>query len=422
MTKIIHKDIQETLYKSIHPSGLTVIVLPKKNFHKTYVTLSTPFGADHTQIKHNEDILDIPLGTAHFLEHKLFDNNGDEISVEFSKNNASVNAYTQNNQTTYLFNCSNHLHKNIHLLLDMVFNPTFTEEGIKKEQTIIDEEIEMYQDEPYTIMYEKLIDQMYFNHPIKNKILGTKDSIREITKEKLERIHQTAYNPKHMILFIVGKVDVDETLTFVNNEVIRPSLKGYSLVDTPIVEPLEVVSNQPITVQHDVYIPHVSVGLKLNPDLFNYSNLKQELVFSILMELLIGKSSDTYQAMVQGHLINDSFDVDVTLLPDASNIIFTCNIQKPDAFREAMNQLVTGDVLKTINNSDFIRVQNQILGGFIYALNSLEYIANQYTKYHFNGDDLFNILTIMRTITIKDIEQAYDGLKKGTLSYVTVIK
>lgn len=422
MKPFIHQDIDEQSIQWQHASGLHVVVVPKKNYHKTYVTLSTPFGANHTEMTNGVETRPIPSGSAHFLEHTLFDRQGIELSKAFAHENASVNAYTQNDQTTFLFSCSNHLQNHLERLIDMVFHPVFTEEGIEKERHIIDEEIEMYEDNPYTVLYEGILDQMYFVHPIKHKILGTKDSLRQIDKGVLEGIHKAAYNPKNMILFIVGKVDIKAIKDLLDSLTIQRQTPDFNLLEPRVEEPLDVVDEGLNVVYKDVLIPHNCLGIKLPTSPTSSAFLKAELTYAILFEMVLGKSSDVYQKLIQTRAINDSFDLDITLETGVANVLIGCNLEDPSRFFSAMNDLFDNFESLPLDEGIFKRVKHQILGGFIHALNSLEYIANQYTKYYFQKDNLFDILAIMKTITLEDVKRVQGIISSGKHAKMSVQK
>ncbi|MEC9484298.1 MAG: pitrilysin family protein [Candidatus Izemoplasma sp.] len=423
MKTTTYKALQETTYTYQHHSGLSIVVIPKPNFHKTYVTLTTPFGANTTTLHKTDTSIEIPLGTAHFLEHKLFDRDGEELSTKFAKHHASVNAYTQNNQTTYLFSCSEDLKTNLHTLIDLVYEPTFTEKGVSKEISVIAEEIDMYQDDPNAVMYETLMDNMYHNHPIKHRVLGTKESITQITPELLNTVHKQYYHPKEMVMVIAGNVNLETIEDTLHNLIIPYQEKNTTLQETPIQEPTDVVDDTLTLLQKDVFVPHSALGAKLDPSqLSDHHVMKQELIFAMLLELIIGKSTDRYQAWIEKGYINDSFDVDITIEQDTANVLFSCNTPQAEAFLTALDTYLQELDTLTFNETDFLRVKKQILGGFIHALNSIEYIANQFTKYHFLKDDLFNILDYSKTITLDDINHAKAILKDAQTAKILIKK
>ena len=175
MNKYNYTRINEELYHEVLDNGLNVYLLPKKGFSKSYATFSTNLGSIFTTIKNkDEDIINLPNGIAHFLEHKLFEQDNEDISSLFAKNQARVNAFTQNNRTTYLFSCTDNLKVNLDLLLKFVQSPSFTEEGVNKEKGIIEQEIKMYDDDPNTVAFMTLLKNIFVHLSTNIAIYETK--------------------------------------------------------------------------------------------------------------------------------------------------------------------------------------------------------------------------------------------------------
>ena len=415
MNKINYKALEETLYYDKLNNGLDVYLLPKAGYNKTYATITTPLGSNVTKYSTNGTVKEIPLGVAHFLEHKLFDIDGQDISEEFSLHDARVNAFTTNTRTTYLFSCTKNLNKNLDTLLNFVLNPTFTEEGIKKELGIITQEIKMYEDDPNTIIYMNLLKNMYKNHPVRNDILGTEESIKTITKEILTDVHSTFYNPKNMILFITGNIDVDETISFLKGK----NLSKISPVDLKIIndynEPNNIINPDGKT-NKNILQPNCLLGIKQKPmNLTDTSVIKQELTYSILFDLMIGKSTENYHNLITKGLINDSFGTDITFDQSYSYFLVGSNSDHPEELYKNLRGIIKDSLNSKVDEVSFKRIKKQIIGGFINALNSLEYIANQFTKYHYLNGSLFDILDIAKEITINDIEKAKETLSDDNL-------
>ena len=404
MKKINFPSIDETLYHKVLDNGLEVYLLPKENFTKTYVTLSTPLGSnvEHYTVDGIEKT--IPHGIAHFLEHKLFEKEGKDISETFALHHAQVNAYTMNKRTTYLFSCTDELETNIETLFDLVFNPSFNEEGIKKEIGIIEQEIKMYQDDPNTKIYMGLIKNMFSNHPIRNEILGSVESLSTITVDMLEDVHSAFYNPSNMILFVTGNIDLDSVITVIEQN--SPDIKKRDISIDIQEESLEVIKPHE-TDQHDILIPNVLLGIKQSGTDFSKEEiLKKELTYSILFDLLLGKSTKVYQSLLEKELVNDTFGLDITFEESYGYFLFGGNTTKPDEFYQEMKKILLNADSFEVDLEHYNRTKKLILGGFITALNSLEYIANQFTKFHFQGASLFDILDAARSITVEDILEA----------------
>lgn len=402
MNKLEHKSVDETIYHQVLANGLTVYLLPKAGFSKSYVTFSTNLGSLQESIIKDGETLILPQGIAHFLEHKLFEQDGKDVSTSFSLNQASVNAYTQNNRTTYLFSCTDHLHKNIGQLLHFVQNPNFTEEGIKKEVQIITQEINMYKDDPNTALYQGVIENMYKDHPIRNEILGTVESISTITKDILEKTHSTFYHPSNMVLFVTGNFIPEETMSFIEaNQVAFNPVKEYEETSVPLSCQISHVKEK--TIEQEVKVPNFVLGVKLAPCTDQTQLLKTELSFSVLMDLIFGRSTDNFKQLLSNNLINDSFGTDITLSDSYSFFLIGSESNNPIELEKELRRILSNMKDLEITDELFLKTKKQTIGGFIQALNSLEYIANNFVKYYYSGTSLFDILQISKSITKEDI-------------------
>ncbi len=423
MNKHEFTKINEVLYHEQLDNGLNVFLLPKEGFHKSYVTFSTKLGSIMTKILDKEEnIIDLPMGIAHFLEHKLFEQDGKDISGSFAKNQANVNAFTQNNRTTYLFSCTDKLEENIELLLNFVQNPLFTIEGIEKEKGIIASEIKMYEDDPNTVAYMSLIRNMFSKHPIRNDILGTTKTISKIDKSILERTHKTYYNPKNMVLFVTGNFKVDEILDYIKNNQKNVNFYCDSKSYENITVENETVYKEKEEVNLEVNVPNFLLGVKQGPTDYDLENIiKKELCFSILLDLTIGKSTRNYKNLLRKELINDSFGLDITLEKTYGFFLIGSETYKPKELDIELKKILLNLKDEKLKEEDFLRTRKQIVGGFIHALNSIEYIANQFTKYYYLGASLFDILEIADSITMEDIENTKNAFtNKKAYSTFTV--
>ena len=217
MHKITYDQINETLYTEVLPNGLTVYLLPKAGYHKTYGLFSTNYGSlDNRFVPLGEsEPVTVPDGIAHFLEHKLFEKEAGDVFQVFGKQGASANAFTSFTKTSYLFSATDQIRLNLETLLDFVQEPYFTKESVEKEKGIIGQEIGMYQDDPYFLQFSGLLAQMYPDHPLAVDILGTVETIDKITPEDLYLCYRTFYQPSNMKLLVVGNIDPEETMDWI---------------------------------------------------------------------------------------------------------------------------------------------------------------------------------------------------------------
>lgn len=243
MEKIVYEQLKETLYYEKLPNGLDVYVLPKQGFNKTFATFTTKYGSvDNTFVPlGKEEMIRVPDGIAHFLEHKLFEKEDHDAFQLFSKQGASANAFTSFTRTAYLFSGTSNVEQNLNTLLNFVQEPYFSEKTVEKEKGIIGQEIQMYQDNPDWRLYFGLIDSLFVKHPIKIDIAGTIESISKITKDLLYECYETFYHPSNMLLFVVGAIDPEKTMDLVRENQAKKDYKNQpEIVRSFEEEPNEV--------------------------------------------------------------------------------------------------------------------------------------------------------------------------------------
>ncbi|MCI3919489.1 insulinase family protein [Paenibacillus sp. TRM 82003] len=406
MNKHEYPKVKETVYSETLENGLTVYVLPKEGFQKTYATFSTKYGSiDNHFAVGDEEPVRVPDGIAHFLEHKMFEEPEGDVFATFASNGASANAYTSFDRTVYLFSATDAIRDNVTTLLNFVQNPYFTDENVEKEKGIIGQEIMMYADKPDWRVYFGLIDAMYQKHPVHIDIAGTIPSITEITKETLYRCHRTFYHPSNMTVFIVGGVDPQEMIDLVKEnqagKTFEPQGDIRRLFET---EPFEVeTKRQEITLP--VSIPKCMFGIKEKPPEGAPTDiLRKELVTKLLFDLLFSPSSRVYQALYDEKLITDSFGAEYNSGEKYAFSVIGGDTRDPDALIDKVREGVESWRTSGIPEELFERTRRKKIGGFYRMLNSPEAIAGEFTKHRFRGTNLFDVLQLYEEITLQEVE------------------
>ncbi len=410
MQKVDFGQVQESLYFEELPNGLSVYVLPKKGFFKTYATFTTKYGSiDNTFQVPGKEKHQVPDGIAHFLEHKMFEqSSGEDVFQEFSRQGASANAFTSFTRTAYLFSCTGQVEQNLTTLLDFVQSPYFTEQNVEKEKGIIGQEIRMYDDNPDWRVYFGLFEAMYQQHPVKIDIAGTIESISKITKDLLYTCYETFYHPGNMVLFVVGPVDPEQIINLV-----RENQAGKSFpVQTDIVrffpdEP-EQVGEKLKEIEVSVGISKCLFGFKEIKNRVNITDdelLKQETATQIVLEALLGSSSELYQSLYDDGLIDDSFGVSYTLDRGFGLSMMGGDTEDPDRLLERIKQELPRLIEQGLDQDTFERIRKKKIGANLRYLNSPEWIANQFTGYRFNDADLFNLVPILESLTLNEVNR-----------------
>lgn len=295
----------EGYYSVEHKSGLRIYVYPKAEYTSAYAVFGTKYGSIDTRFKRSDHthFTEIPAGTAHFLEHKLFESEELDAFQRYAKTGANANAYTSFDRTCYLFSCTGNFEENFRILLDFVRHPYFTEETVRKEQGIIGQEIDMYKDSPEWECLFNLLDAMYVNHPVKIDIAGTKQSIAQITAEMLFSCYETFYNLSNMALAVAGNISLDDVLS-VADELLEAD-EDVTVERAFLDEPEHILKDY-TEEKLAVGTPVFAFGYKeTHPQ--NKVTVREEIAMSIILDVLAGQMSDLYKELLDSGLINNTF-------------------------------------------------------------------------------------------------------------------
>ncbi|MDQ0164788.1 EF-P 5-aminopentanol modification-associated protein YfmH [Bacillus horti] len=405
MQQIKFDQLQETLYYERMDNGLEVYILPKHGFHKTFATFTTKYGSiDNHFIPPGKEEVSVPDGIAHFLEHKMFEEEEGDIFHDFSKQGAQANAFTSFDRTAYLFSSTDHVQKNLETLLNFVQSPYFTEENVEKEKGIIEQEIRMYQDNPDWRAFFGLIQAMYQRFPVRIDIAGTVESIYKITKEMLYECYETFYHPSNMLLFVVGQVKPDEVLSLVKENQAQKPFKDKSEIARLFDKEPSAVHQTRLEIDLSVETPKCMLGYKETYlGLQGKEMLKQEVTTDLLMDMLFGQSSSFYQEHLESGLIDDSFGSDYTLEQHYGFSMLGGNTNNPDELIAKVQEYVKDILSNGMDQLAFERSRKKKIGSFLKQLNSPEFIANQFTRFQFNDMNLFDVIPVLEEITFEDI-------------------
>ena len=411
MNKKHYNQINEVLCKEILPNGLTVYLLPKEGFHKTYGLFSTDYGSIDNHFGYaNETMHTVPDGIAHFLEHKLFEKEDGDVFQKFGQQGASANAFTSFTKTSYLFSATNQIQKNLETLLDFVQMPYFTKETVEKEKGIIGQEIQMYDDDPNWQQFFGVIKNLYPKHPLHIDIAGTVESIAAITAEDLYLCYHTFYHPSNMTLFIVGNIDPEETMNWIRENQAEKTFSAAKEIKRQFPEETvqeiipESIMRMPVT------RPKGVLGIKGNMEkrptegreLLRY---KQSL--NLLFQLLLGNTSANYLRLYDQGIIDDTFGFEVSLDRSFYFADFSGDAEYPEEMLQAVEEILLNyENDPEMNEKNLELLKKKMLGKYFQSLNSLEFIANQFTQSLFGETTLFDLPDVIRSITLNDVRSA----------------
>lgn len=387
--------------------GLELAAMRKRGYARRYAVLATRYGSVDTRfrIRRTGDIVSTPEGIAHFLEHKLFEEENGSVDDVFADLGAYSNAFTSHTMTCYLFACVDNFWPALDTLLDFVMRPHFTDESVEKEKGIIEQEIRMNQDSPDWQVVKGLLQAMYRRHPVREDIAGSIDSVRSITRETLYECHRMFYHPSNMTLFVVGDVAPAEV-----GDRASACLSGRDFGAAPDLERIRPKEPKEIGVRRvekvmAVAEPIVCFGYKDAHVGYDGPPLMRKMIgMEILMHMLAGRSSALYNSLYADGLIDPSFGWDVECQRDYGFAMFTGRSVQPDQLIERVVEGIDAFAAQGIDADQFERSRRRVVGSMLRSFDSLESIAYDFLTYHFRNMRLIECVEVAKSITAEEME------------------
>lgn len=391
------------LYYEKLDNGLEVYVVPKDNVNSIYATFSTKYGSIHSDFipYDRKNMTSFPLGIAHFLEHKMFEQKNDVDPFTFySERGSDANANTSNFKTTYLFSGTNFLEENLNYLLDYVQDPYFTDENVEKEKGIIEQEIRMYDDSPYWKLYDRVLYNAFINHPIKYPIAGNISSIKKITKEDLYTCYYTFYNPSNMFLVVTGNVDPTDVIALVKANQEKKTFKPYKKIVLKDYDEPDKVEKKEASAKMDIEIPKVSIGYKIR----NNSDVdinKFKIYLGMFFDIKFGPVSEFNEQLKTENLIN--MDLDITLVNTDKHVLVNVMAESKnlDTIIKKIDESLEN---RKISETDFNRKKKVKKSSIIYKSDSIYSVNNKIMSNIINyGEVILDEHAFIETLDYKEL-------------------
>ncbi len=409
MTKVVFEEkyypaVKEMVYRTRLANGLTVALLPKKEFKEVYGSVTVQFGSvDMLVTEVDGDVKEYPAGIAHFLEHKLFEReDSSDLMSAFTSLGADSNAFTSFTKTSYLFSATDHLLENLDLLDELVTSAHFTEDSILREQDIIQQEREMYQDDPDSCLFFSTLTNLYPGTPLATDIVGSEESISQINLTNLQENFTRFYKPVNMSLFLVGNFDVDQVQDYFE----RKELEDLDVKEVAREKLVLQDVKQTDSMRMEVSSPKLAIGIRGKQDVAEDDCYRHHILLKLLFTMMFGWTSDRFQKLYESGKIDASLSLEVEVTSRFHFIMLTMDTKEPVAlshqFKKAIRNF-TKDLDITEDHLDIIK--REMFGEFFSSMNSLEFIATQYDAFG-QGETIFDLPKILQEITVEDVLDA----------------
>ena len=409
MTKVVFEEkyypaVKEMVYRTRLANGLTVALLPKKEFKEVYGSVTIQFGSvDMLVTEVDGDVKEYPAGIAHFLEHKLFEReDSSDLMSAFTSLGADSNAFTSFTKTSYLFSATDHLLENLDLLDELVTSAHFTEGSILREQDIIQQEREMYQDDPDSCLFFSTLANLYPGTPLATDIVGSEESISQINLTNLQENFTRFYKPVNMSLFLVGNFDVDQVQDYFE----RKELEDLDVKEVAREKLVLQDVKQTDSMRMEVSSPKLAIGVRGKREVAEADCYRYHILLKLLFAMMFGWTSDRFQKLYESGKIDASLSLEVEVTSRFHFVMLTMDTKEPVAlshqFRKAIRNF-TKDSDITEDHLDIIK--REMFGEFFSSMNSLEFIAMQYDAFG-QGETIFDLPKILQEITLEDVLDA----------------
>lgn len=426
MQIIENSKVKEKLYVEKLENGLTVMIMPKKNIQKKYMIWATNFGSiDNKFIAPNDkEETNIPDGVAHFLEHKMFEQqNGTNSLDTLTALGVNANAYTTTDHTCYLFECTDNFYPAMDELMDYVQNPYFTDQNVEKEKGIIGQEIQMYDDYPSWAVYMNAMKCMYKNNPIIIDIAGSIESISKIDKEVLYKCYNTFYHPSNMVMCFAGEFEPEALIEEVKKR-LKPTEKHGEIKRIYPEEPEQIVKKEN-TQNMEVSMPIFVIGIKDVIDNKNCTSsniVKKHIAIEILLNMLIGKSSKLYKELYEAELITGEPYLDYEFSKQYAHVSITGQSNDPKKILEKFEAEIKQMKENDIDLAHFQRVKNMIYGNYVKEYDDVAEICRMFVGDYMKGINSFEYIEEYEQVTPEYTKQVLEEVFKEEKTVLSIVE
>lgn len=426
MQIIENSQIKEKVYIEKLENGLTIMIIPKSGIQKKYAIWGTNYGSvDNKFIVPGEtDVTSVPDGVAHFLEHKMFEQeNGTNSLDTLTKLGVNANAYTTTNHTAYLFECTENFYEALDELMDYLQHPYFTDEKVEKEKGIIAQEINMYNDYPEWEVYMNAMKAMYHNNPVKIDIAGTVESISKIDKDILYTCYNTFYHPSNMVMCFAGEFEPENLLEEVKKRLLPKENEG-EIKRIYVSEPEEIVKKEEIK-KMEVSMPMFVIGIKDsikgNNEIVEEAIIKRHIAIEIILNLIIGKSSKLYKKLYEQGLLMEEPYLDYEFDKTYRHITITGKSTNPKKILKNIQEEILNLKNNGIDETAFQRIKKMLYGRTVKEFTDVSDICRMFLNDYFKGINSFNYLENYKQISSSYTMQILEEVFKEEKTVISII-
>ena len=395
--KKLSNSFDESIYHFITESGLNTYYLHRPGFKKSTAVMAVPFGSLHLSQRYNDEVVRHPDGSAHFLEHKLFEDEKEDILSTFSKMGANANAFTSHDETMYYFTHNSDLMEPLNVLLDFTRHFHIQEASVEKEKAIIVEEIKMYAQMPDMKLIMETYKNLFHSFPLIYDIAGTEDSVNQTTLVDLEKAYALNYHDERLVLVVIGPNDPQEVHDLVMNHPMHSKVGLGNISDVFEKEPLEVVHKER-TISADIESPKMAYAFKFAYE--GKDHFIDRFILRRILEMNFSEMNSDYQDWLDQDIVSDFFSYDVEVRDGFGVLYFFNQGDKHQDFKLMIQRQLDNLIF---DQDDFNQIMKRTYGETILSLSQFDSLAFSIARSHFDGDQYFDQLERIKNLDFSEI-------------------
>ncbi|MCL2699756.1 MAG: insulinase family protein [Defluviitaleaceae bacterium] len=411
--------LNERIYFKHLSNGVKCYIIPKLGYVEQQAMLGINYGSVDYAFSVGGKKYNHPAGVAHFIEHKMFEDKEINVFERFMSLKASVNAFTNFTTTAYYFSTSENFYECLRLLFEFVQRPYFTRENVEKEKPIIVQEIEMYEDNPFWVMYFNLLGALYKESPIRQKIAGDAGDIQHISIEALQQAYRAFYRPENMVICCVGEVNPEQAVETVEECVRVPSGKFPAVSRDYGKEPKHAVER---CKEKKMALARPMFQLGFKDTDFTTPYAAKTVATKILLDMLFGESSDFFENLYTRGVVDSPFALEYQAGSFYGTVICTNSADRPQEAADLVLDEISRVRIDGLDRKQFERIKRKHMGRFIRGFNSIDKISHGQLELAFRGIDLFDMLQAYQKITFARVCERFERVFREDNHAASIIK
>lgn len=390
-------------------NGLHVILVHKPDYYRTLCTLATGASGFDLIQEVNGKRIQHRTGCAHYLEHQMFRLQGKDVTDLFAKMQASTNAFTTFNKTAYYFQTTADFKDSLKLLLDFVEELDIDQQSVQKEKGIILSEYDMYDQQPDQKLFKETWRSLYKKHPIRTDVLGTKEDIKDISVEDLDLFYRLNYDPSRLTLIVVTGKDIDEVLSWVEQDQKNVPSKILGNVSRVIEDESIEVYRTHYEQEMDISLPYVSVAYKFEPETNVYRALEKDFAIQMCLDALLSPLNPDYQSWLDEKIITQVVGAECDITTDHAYLVFYAQTPDPKRFIELIESL-SMNLTQALNKENYEALKAKSIAANIRGFDQFENLAIELLDARLGGYDYWDSLKICEKLSRKEILEIVEDL------------